>query len=64
LKAFKKKLRILMVEDEAGDARLAERALRDAGFQFTFNVPGFAGCLAIHPAALAIPTPIYFQNTL
>src|SRR5580704_12164414 len=27
-------------------------------------MPGFAGCLAIRPAALAIPVPIYFQNTL
>jgi hypothetical protein len=24
----------------------------------------FAGCLAIRPAAPAIPSPIYFQNTL
>jgi hypothetical protein len=28
------------------------------------EMPGFAGCLAIRPAALAIPFPIYFQNTL
>jgi signal transduction histidine kinase len=34
---IKKKLRILMVEDEAGDAQLAEQVLRGGGFDFTFR---------------------------
>ncbi len=34
---IKRKLRILMVEDEAGDAELAEHVLRQGGFQFAFK---------------------------
>jgi hypothetical protein len=32
--------------------------------QYKLNAARLAGCLAIRPAALAIPDPIYFQNTL
>jgi len=41
--------------------KIARAALRS---QNRHELPGFAGCLAIHPAALAMPSPIYFQNTL
>jgi two-component sensor histidine kinase len=34
---LKQKLRILMVEDEAGDAQLAEQVLRQGGFDFAFK---------------------------
>jgi signal transduction histidine kinase len=37
-KLIKKKLRILMVEDEVGDAQLAEQVLRRSGFDFAFKV--------------------------
>jgi signal transduction histidine kinase len=37
LRLIKKKLRILMVEDEVGDARLAEQVLRKGGFDFAFK---------------------------
>src|SRR5438034_1536931 len=33
----KKKLRILMIEDEAHDARLVEHALKEGGFKFSFK---------------------------
>src|ERR1051326_1511795 len=34
---IRKKLRILMVEDEAHDAALVEHALKDGGFEFAFR---------------------------
>ena len=37
IRLIKKKLRILMVEDEAGDAQLAEQVLRKGGFDFAFK---------------------------
>jgi signal transduction histidine kinase len=37
LDLIKRKLRILMVEDEAGDAELAEHVLRQGGFDFAFR---------------------------
>ncbi len=35
---IKDKPRILMVEDESGDAQLAEHVLRKSGFEFVFRV--------------------------
>jgi signal transduction histidine kinase len=37
MKIIKKKLRILMVEDEPSDAQLAEQVLRKGGFDFAFK---------------------------
>src|ERR1700686_2251449 len=37
IKLIKKKLRILMIEDEARDASLVEHALKEGGFQFSFK---------------------------
>jgi len=37
IKLIKKKLRILMIEDEARDASLVEHSLKEGGFQFSFK---------------------------
>ncbi len=45
IRLIKKKLRILMIEDESRDAALVEHALKECGFEFTFKrvetEPGF-----------------------